>query len=160
MILTRFTFKSAGFTLLETLISVGIVAVALLTVAGVFISLLSAGSKNSDLETGVLVAQGTLSSVIYNVENNIGYSAAQKTAIFNTPSSTALISAGTVNLDTQPYIYDVTYQTVFTDASHTNNHLSLFEIKMWWASDSSATRQGQGRTSTSLSRLVSEQDNQ
>ena len=152
-----------GFTLLETLISVAIVAVALLAVGAVFISLLSAGTKNSDAETATLVAQGTLSHTIYDLVTGTGYTPAQKAAAFTAPVATLLVPPGTSNvtLNNQVYSYNITTQGVpIPGPVKANNALALITIQVWWNSDASGVRQGQGRTSTSMSRLINEQASQ
>ena len=54
---------SAGFTLLEVLVAVFIVAVALVTFMGLHLRSLDATIRAQDLTTGVLLAQGRLASL-------------------------------------------------------------------------------------------------
>ena len=150
-----------GFTFLETIVSVSIVTVALLVVAAVFTGAISAGSKNTDLESGVLIAQSTLNRTIYDVLNlTPPVTLVQKGIYFNSAVPTLLASSN-VTLNSQVYSYNVTCQMVYDPAPPpATNHLALFSIDVFWGLDPTGVRQGQGVTRTSLSRLVNEQSNQ
>jgi len=139
----RWRLPREGFSLLELIISIGIVAVALLVVATVFISVLKSGAKNTDLETGTLVAQSQLNQVIFNVVNLNGYTNTTRANVFSNPTT---IVTSTVALNNQVYSYNVTTQPIPLDLVHNNNLLAVFTVQVWWSS-ATGERQGQGRTS-------------
>ena len=145
-----------AFSLLETLVSVAIVTIALLVVAGVFISILSAGAKNSDAEAGVLIAQSQLNQAVYNLTDSASLPLAYAYAV-----PTLAYPPTNVTINNQVFSYNITLQNVSVPGPVVaKNGLFLCSIQMWWASDASGVRQGQGKTSTSMSRLVNEQASQ
>jgi len=153
--------KVPAFTLLELILSVGLVATCLLIVVGIFAAIISSSQKASDFAGGSLVAESELNRNIYDVVNQEPPYTGQKSTIFATTSRTLLSPPGSYNVTQgrQTYLCNLYVEGVYDPGTSpaSPNRLVRFDIEVNWTGDAALqTRAGQGRLTTSLSRFANE----
>jgi len=131
-----------GLTLLELLLAFSLITVVALIVTGLFLQLLQASAKRSDLTVGRVFAEATLEDVIRS----------------------GLYANTTAELEQGIYSHDASSQTQFFYRVTSNEAPCpppstksgyLLDIEVWWWNDAPGQRRAQiGLTSTRLSRWV------
>jgi len=136
-----------GFSLLELIVSIGIIGASLILVVGIFTVLISGSQKASDLTSGSVVADGLLSQTIYQVN-----SSSLALTIFNQVYSTPyLFRGGTYQLNNTVYFYKIYLTDVqagnadlkWSGVDNGNGgdaNLKRFDAVVWW-NDASAAAQ-------------------
>ncbi len=186
MAVTRVEMKKrrvdSGFSLIELLISIGIIATVLLYIMGVFTTGMRANRKSVDLTSGTLVAESVISRELYDILADSQRASDFFGATYGADSNTAYVQ-GSETLDGTVYTYklyvsDVSMQMAGTDASTTGmgNAIKKVDVQVWWwtqdeeaaktvnpeSSDSvennaKSFKQGYGVASVGLSRLINQQ---
>ena len=128
---------SRGLTLLETVIALGVLAILLIGLSGLFLRLLAGAEKSNDLSAGLLVAERILQQEC-SAARFQSSPAGQSTLLYNHDGATA-----------QEFLYQVTCSpmTVVTGGQP----IYYVDVQVWW---SGGSRQGQGRLSTRAGRLA------
>lgn len=148
----------------ELLLATALITVVLLTVAGVFLSIFRSQEKSSHGETGAVAAETVLNSKLHNIFAGVepGLTKADFFAN-NSPPATEL--SGNLLLAGTEYQYRVDYETVVDSSgvalgsSLPENRLKLVRVTCWWWNAAPGdTRQGYGKQSYTLQRLVNEND--
>lgn len=144
-----------GFSLLELIISIGIIGASIILVVGIFTVLVSGSQKASDLTSGSVVADGLLSQTIYQVlsvpERRDAF---WKAAAYATPT---VYRAGTYQLNNTVYFYkiylsDVTALTGLTwqpTDTGGRTYLKRFDVVVWW-NDAGAVASANNVTKSAL----------
>lgn len=152
-----------GFSLLEVVVSVGILAVGILTIIALFTQLLRASQKSSDSSLGVLAAESVLNKTISDILNDTGV--VSRTDFWNGNSPPDSPIEGSLKAGQTLMTYRITYQTLVDTAGDElgddlpENRVKKVDIILWWGTDDpSETRVGYGQLSTSASRIINEQD--
>lgn len=134
--------RASGLTLLETVLSFGLLATLLLGLMAFFTRFLSSTAKQDDLTAGVVFAQQQLDQAV--LQNTYA-------------TSTAALQQGLYTHDTAgqtTFFYQLTSTPVPLPAPSTKTGYYL-EVKVWWWSNAPGQdRAGVGKLSTQLSRLV------
>ena len=156
-----------GFSLVELLVSVAIVATVLLYIIGIFTSGMKANRKSIDLTAGTLVAESVMTHELYGILSDDD----KRAKFFNSSiySSGSSCMEGTQNLNNTVF----TYKLFVTDLPETfggsNNRLKKVDVQVWWWSDDvgeegggsgnnvNAFKQGYGVLSVGLTRIINEQ---
>jgi Tfp pilus assembly protein PilV len=149
--------KLRGFSVAELLLSLGFIAVAILTVLGLTATSLQAGREATDATTAALVAQTQLEKAIRTGKDDMVFWNVDHTAVPYAPGS------GLVSVDGTTFEYEVFAETVKdtggSDVGTTveaQNRLKKVDIVVhWWDSDSQE-RQGYGKLEVRQTRLVAE----
>lgn len=147
---------------MEVMISMGLLAVGILTVIGLFGQLAKDAQKASDTGAGVLAAESVLNRTINEILNDVG--PVSRAAFFASDSPPASPIQGTITANRTVMTYEITYRTV-ADTSGTplgsvlpENRSKLVELTLWWWIDNpDSARAGYGSLRTSASKLVNEQ---
>ncbi|MEW6280963.1 MAG: hypothetical protein AB1758_20285 [Candidatus Eremiobacterota bacterium] len=153
-----------AFSLAELMVSVGIVAVGILMVIGIFIGLLHQSQRSADRSAGTVVASSMLNQEIYQILNNT-HPTVTKADFFDLDSPPEPPLQGTVNLNGTVFTYTVRYQTVDDNTGSplgdglNNARVKRTDVTVWWWTDTADTaRKGYGYLRTQLTRLVNEGD--
>lgn len=144
-----------GFSLIEVLISFGIVLSALLLIVGSFIHLFAWGSKTTDLAAGALAAEQVTAQTLYaNLQN----STTRKTMFdaiaagsYAPPGSLAqgtFTNPGGLKFDYAIYASELTG----IGSSPDNRTAKIDTVITWWGGG----HQGAGQLKVELTRLVNE----
>lgn len=144
---------------MELVVSIGIIATAMLLVIGVFMSLFMASEKSVDLTSGTVVAE----SVLQDYVNRIAYDPAVRENFYRDDcaglyDSEMLAERGTRHFNQS----DFTYSVYLLDAadwgsSGTDPMCKISVVCTWWDSGtgvSGSTRHGYGLLQVELTRLV------
>jgi Tfp pilus assembly protein PilV len=123
-------------TLLETVIALGVLAVLLIGLSGLFLRLLAGAEKSNDTSAGLLVAERLLQQ-----ECNTGKFQSSP------PQSTLLYTHS--GEQAQEFLYQVTCSPMQVTAG--GKPIYYVDVQVWW---SGGSRAGQGRLSTRAGRLV------
>mgnify|MGYP001239157394 CR=1 FL=1 len=131
-----------GFTLLELLLAFSLMTITVLTLAGLFLQLLAAGSKRADLTVGRVFAESVLEDVIQR----------------------GVYATSTGDLEQGLYSHDVSTQTMFFYRLTSEQAACpppsarqgyLLEVEVWWWNGGPDQRRAQmGVTSTRLQRWL------
>lgn len=151
----RFTSKvSKGFTLSEVLIAMGVLMVAVLSVAAISFSALASSQKNSDSQTGTLLARQVLETSIEDARKNL-------TAPFWGQNSAATAyQTDTIQVGNTPFHCQVFVTDVNVAADPDLGTTPAFPLKRvdvvvdWW-DQPNQSRAGFGKLSTRTYRVVS-----
>lgn len=128
-----------GFSLIELIVSIGIIGTSLILVIGIFAYLVAGGQKASDLTSGTVAADGLLSQEIYQIMSVTN----TRNQFFLTSYSTPyLLSGGTYQLNNTVYFYKIYCQdapltgTAFTClqiyGGSSTTSLKQLDIVVWW----------------------------
>lgn len=133
--------KDRGFSLVELMIAIGILATAIILIMGVFLMGLDASQKGADLTAGTVVARFILDEYIYGMD----FAGMPSPAT----GSTLPAGTGTYALNNTNYSYSI-------DVTAVDHDLKKLDVSVWWwgSSPGSSTRAGQGQLKTNLSCLV------
>lgn len=141
-----------GFSLIELILSIGIVGTSLILVVGIFTMLFNGSQKAGDLTAGSVVADGIMTQTIYQVMCTETYRTAFFQAQYNGPT---FYRGGTYSLNSQVYFYKIYCQDLnFGSTLHNSDtdgingtYLKRFDIVVWW-NDASAASQTQAQNMT------------
>ena len=147
----------AGFSLVELMISVGIMSTTLLLVLGVFTNVMKASRKAVDLTAGTIVAEGVISTEMYAIMGD----EVAKNLFFKKTYNDPFVE-GTKHLNNSTFVYRM-YATEIPIGTKvlTDNRVKKIDVIVWWWADGEGNvttdkRAGYGYLRTELSRLVNE----
>lgn len=143
--------RRAGFTLMELLLSLGLIAVAILALMGMALVSVQARQKSFDTETAYQVAQNELQRI---VDGALSDTPAGLQAAFFEHSSSVPLESGTVTVGQTEFSFLVYVETLPFEAAP--NRLKKVDVEVWWWGEKPGERQGMGRLSYRTSRLVDE----
>lgn len=146
---------SKGFSLLEVLISFGIVLTALLLIVGSFIQLFAWGSKTTDLAAGALVAEQISAQTLYGaLQNDVARRNLFDAIAAGSYAPPGVMAAGTVsNPGGMQFGYAIYAAEVPGVGSTPDNRTAKVDtVVTWW----SGGHQGAGELKVELTRLVNE----
>ena len=153
--------KKRGFSLAELVLSIGLFALAVLTLLGLSLSISRTDSKALERSAGTLIANQVLGRTI--AELNADSPAGARENFFSIESAATIWDKGELKNGHTDFFYSVEVGTVRdagTGASLGNvlegNRLKRVTVHVWWAGESSQTRQGSGQLEVFVSKLVSE----
>lgn len=143
-----------GFSLTELVLSVFILALALIFIIAVFTKMLAATSKGADMTVATYLAQSELDKMLNDpvrlrdIVNNTTSS-----FLYTGASNLAYTTDFTDSLNRTTYYFQITAQPLINDA-FTERQLYYVEANVyWWEESPDAVREGLGRTHLRLSRL-------
>ena len=130
-------FKPTGLTLLETVIALGLLALLLIGMSGLFLRLLAGAEKSNDLSAGLLVAERILQDecAAARFESSPGV---ESTQLYSHDGEAS-----------QEFLYQVTCSPMQVSAS--GAPIYYVDVQVWWMGGS---RHGQGKLSTRAGRLA------
>jgi len=138
--------KLKGFTIAEILLSLGMLAVVLLTLLGLATQALQSNRKNLDTAGGQLVADQALERACYDAEQS------SSAPVWAVNSLTVPMSTTTVTLGTTPYNVTLYANDSLTVAT---KRLKRIRAHVVWA-DAPNGKAGQGQFRVEAARLVHE----
>lgn len=156
--------SNLGFSLIELMVSVGIMATTLLLVLGIFTNVMRASRKAVDLTAGTIVAESVLTKELYRVMADEG----AKARFFDEANNydTNELVAGTEHLNDAVFTYRVYASNVSLGSTMaTGNRVKKLDVVVWWWNSDekgedttihSQTREGFGFLRTEMTRLVNE----
>ena len=134
--------RSGGFSLLELMVSVGIMSVTLLLVLAVFTTSMRGSQKSTDLTAGVVVAESVLTKEVYDIVNSKpgdGAKADAKTALMD--GNGKVVASGIKNLNHTTFVWELKSTKVIPDGSvsgaGTTNNLLKLDATVWWGKTAS-----------------------
>ncbi|MBI3929166.1 MAG: hypothetical protein HY319_26715 [Armatimonadetes bacterium] len=149
-----------GLTLAELVVSIFLVATALLLVIGVFLTVLRGVEKSADLTAGATVAESMLNFEIYRVLSDTSPFLTRNQFLTQDSPPIGPIEAS-FSLNNTVFTYRIYHQTVedsagaVLGAGAAENRLKKVDIIVWWFTDNPGTqRQGHGFLRTGLTRMV------
>ena len=151
-----------GFSLVELLVSIGIVATVLVYIIGVFTTGMKANRKSVDLTAGTLVAESVISHELYGVLAD-----KDKSARFfaHTYTSNDAAIEGTETLSNTVFTYKLFVSDV-NQFVESGNKMKKVDVQVWWwvpeSTDTSdlqgnTIRAGYGVVSVGMTRLINQQ---
>lgn len=150
-----------AFSLLELVLSLGLLAAALVVLVTLFIQLFQAGNKAGHTASGVRVAETVLNQQLHAVFHD-AHPLYTRAAFWSTDGTVD----GGLQLAATDYSYQLDFTTVVSNtggatlgASLAENRLKAVHVRVWWwGPGADSTRTGQGRLTVELCRLVNEND--
>ena len=135
--------KRAGFSLLELMVSVGIMSVTLLLVLAVFTGSMKASQKTTDLTAGVIVAETVLTKDIYNIVNQVDKEADK--GAFENLKKGGVVASGIKNLNNTTFVWELNSTRIDSTDSGTSvggttidNQLVKLDVVVWWGKSGSS----------------------
>ncbi len=129
--------KCTGFSLLELMVSVGIMSVTLLLVLAVFTGSMKASQKTTDLTAGVIVAETVLTKDVYNIVNKVDKEADE--SAFDKLKKGGVVASGIKNLNNTTFVWELSSSRVDNTDSGTpvggttiDNQLVKLDVVVWW----------------------------
>jgi len=126
-----------GFSLIELMVSVGIMSITLLLVLAVFVGSTRASQKSVDLTAGIVVAESVLTREVYSIVNDTKYSSTIKNKLLKGDGT--VIASGVKNLNNTTFIWELTSTKVVDDTSTATdnpfgvkNSLLKLDAEVWW----------------------------
>ncbi|MCD4784384.1 MAG: type II secretion system GspH family protein [Candidatus Eremiobacteraeota bacterium] len=141
--------EEKGFSLVELMIAVSIIATALLLFIGVFFSMFKSSQKGVDLTAGIVVAESALSEYLYDRQEMSGGLSTNLVDNVGSPIT------GTTTLNKTIFTYEITCQDVGT------GNLKKIDVVVWWWQDTALKKEfksGYGKLNVSISRLIYSQN--
>lgn len=143
-----------GFSLTELVLSVFILALALIFIIAVFTKMLAATSKGADMTVATYLAQSELDRMLNDpvrlrdiVNNTSG-------DLYAGAYNLAYTTDFTDSLNRTTYYFQITARPLISDPHTTERQLYYVEANVyWWGESPDAVREGLGKTSLRLSRL-------
>jgi type II secretory pathway pseudopilin PulG len=135
----------SGFSLIELVLAVSIVATALLLFIGLFFTMFRASQKGVDLTAGTIVAESVLNQYLYDQQEKTGG------LTVNLVDNSGSPYTGTTSLNKTIFTYEITCQD--TD----NTDLKKVDVQVWWWQGDVAkqdNKEGYGKLNVKLTRLV------
>jgi len=139
---------------MELMVSVGILATALVLVVGIFMSVTQASQKSLDLTAGTIVAESILSRELYEVMGRED----SRHAFFARDYQTDPFVRGTERLNQTVFTYLI-YATGAMDGEVGNRVKKVDAVVWWWTEEGAASsggRTGYGFLRSEVTRLVNE----
>lgn len=145
--------KHMGFSLMELMVSVGIMSVTLLLVLAVFTGSMKASQKTTDLTAGVIVAETVLTKDVYNIMNQVDKEA-DKSAKEHLENG-GVVASGIKNLNNTTFVWELNSTKVSNSDSGASasgtaidNKLMKLDVVVWWGKsgaevDSYSSKEGQ-----------------
>jgi Tfp pilus assembly protein FimT len=134
--------KGAGVSLLELVFAIGLLAVAIVSLPGVFSVLIACTTKTTDLSAGVMFAQKVLEEAVVK-----GNPVALKSG------SEGIYTHDSANKTTFHHILRCTH--VLDNDNPVLGQAWYYEVEVyWWSDDPDRYRANMGRTSTRVGRMV------
>ncbi len=149
----------SGYSLIELLVAISILATAVLLMIGLFVSFLNSSQKSVDLTGGTVVASSLLNQEVYQVTSDNALASTFWTTFYS--PGAAPFASGSYPLNSVTYFYNIYCQDVEMPARLTSpTNLSPINLKRmdivvwWWNSSGPSTHQGEGRLQVESSRLM------
>lgn len=144
-----------GFSLLEIIIAIGVLAIAIVTVTALFTKVLRGSQKSVDLSRGTMLAQAIISERIYNTFDDDVVKDLWWTRV------DAGIYAGPSNFWESQTVNDmryVLYAAPVTALGAQPYRAAKVDVVVWWwdSQQTGGAREGYGELRTEVSRLVNE----
>lgn len=124
-----------GFSLIELMVSVGIMSITLLLVLAVFVGSTRASQKSVDLTAGIVVAESVLTREVYSIVNDAKYSSIRNKLL----KGEGTVASGVKNLNNTTFIWELTSTKVVDDTSTATdnpfgvkNSLLKLDAEVWW----------------------------
>ncbi|MGM9992715.1 MAG: prepilin-type N-terminal cleavage/methylation domain-containing protein [Candidatus Bruticola sp.] len=129
----------SGFSLLELMVSVGIMSVTLLLVLAVFTGSMKASQKTTDLTAGVIVAETVLTKDVYNIVNKVS-GEADVGAYDKLVGGGGVVASGIKNLNNTTFVWELTSNKVVDSGTGSvssgsevaKNDLVKLDVVIWW----------------------------
>lgn len=143
--------RQTGMSLAEVMLSVALLGLILVSVIGLFHSLLSSTSKSGDLTAATVLAQQKLNQMVADQPRNL--------SIYGTDFPTDIITDGIYTHDTQTateFYSRATPELLYTDPAIGKAYYVEITV-YWWTADKqtvTATRGGHGRQFIKMGRMV------
>lgn len=128
--------KASGLTLLETILAMGVLAILLTGLSGLFLKLLGSTEKANDLSAGLLVAERVLQEQV--VVARFESAPPDKTLLYTHDGQQAM-----------EFLYQVTCSPM--QVSPGGAAIYYVDVQVWW---SGGQRHGQGQLFTRVGRLI------
>jgi prepilin-type N-terminal cleavage/methylation domain-containing protein len=146
--------RQPGFSLIELLVALGILATTLVMVVGVFLTVTRATQKSLDLTAGTVVAQSILSREIYEAMSHD----TSRRFFFNKDYSNEPWVRGTERLNQTVFTYLLYANTVMNTG--VGNRVKKVDAVVWWWNEEAASvpgaKAGYGFLRSEVTRLVNE----
>ncbi|MCA9796236.1 MAG: hypothetical protein KC910_30725 [Candidatus Eremiobacteraeota bacterium] len=141
-----------GFSLIELLLAIGVLALVLLLVVALAISVMRRNQRALDVPVGSLAADTILTRLIYGMENNL----AARTAFYASPAVNTPWINGVFKMDRVDFTYatDVQSLPVGTSTGMADNRLVQVHIAVQWQEAHEGPNNGQQQAE--MVRLVHE----
>jgi uncharacterized protein (TIGR02598 family) len=139
----------AGFSIAEVILALGLLSVAVLALIGLATTALQARQKSDDTVIAKQVAESQLTRVIELALDDEAY----RNSFFDA-SGTEPFNEGNVTVGDTEYSFSISVNDLNLDVEP-NRLVKVEAVVSWWGGEESG-RQGAGRLSTKLSRLVNE----
>lgn len=156
----------SGFTMVELLLSLAIMAMVILTLFSLAASSVRGTEKTGHLATGQAVAESQLEYAIRNAQADIPAGDKDRFWGGNFPRSGTPFVEGSVNISGTEFKYAI-YATGFNHSATglpvggdvlLENRIKHVECLVWWMTENPEdSRQGFGKMTTSAMRLVNEE---
>lgn len=126
-----------GFSLVELMVSVGIMAITLLLVMAVFTTSMRAGQKSVDLAAGVLVAETVLTKDVYDIVHGKGDSVvdgSSATIRANLMDGNGdVVMSGIKDLNNTTFIWELkSTKLAGVDLDANISDLLRLDVEVWW----------------------------
>lgn len=132
--------NSRGFTILETVLALGLITLILVFLGVLFIRLIGTSDKSGDTSAGLNLADSLLQECV------------QK-KIFDHPGMDRSVRLYTHDASAATeFVYRISSQPTVMTAGQ--KPIYYMDVHVWWNVPAGSTRHGQGRLETHLSRLV------
>ena len=147
--------KPEGFSLLEIIIAVGVIAIATLTIIALFTQVLRGSQKSVDLSRGTMLAQSIIAERIYSTFDD------DLVKDFWWSQVDAGIYAGPGNFWERQTVNDmryVLYAAPLTGLGAAPYRAAKIDVVVWWwdSEQQGGAREGYGQLRTEVTRLVNE----
>ncbi|MBQ7528667.1 prepilin-type N-terminal cleavage/methylation domain-containing protein, partial [bacterium] len=127
-----------GFSLVELMVSVGIMSVTLLLVMAVFTTSMRAGQKSVDLAAGVLVAETVLTKDVYDVVHGKGEGVASGSSVDSMKANLlngdgSVVMSGIKELNNTTFIWELKSTKLSgVDIDADISDLLKLDVEVWW----------------------------
>lgn len=147
--------QNDGFSLVEVIVSIAIILVAIISITGLFISLLNSSQKGLDLTNGLVVAESVMNQYLYDKQETAGGLYANLTDNTSSPfTGTTESDYGDELSHKTVYSYEIVCKDMKTTAPLNLKRLDV--TVSWWRDPEkeSEYKAGYGRLTVYISRLV------
>lgn len=133
--------RARGLTLAELALAMALLALLILSMVGLFTTLLASSTKSSNLTAGTLVAQRVLQRAVDGGPPFEG-DGEHRLAMHEGQAATR-------------FVYSITSEQLYAPPGPLGAEASLLTVQVyWWVGDPGEARRGSGRLSTELQRVV------
>ena len=148
---TAYLRQARGFSMLEIILAIALIAIAVLVLMGLATTALSARQKSLDTEAARQVAQAQLQRVIRSALNDSPSGSRRRLFGHN---SEAPLESGSSTTGVTEFSYSVFAKSLTVGAAP--NRLAQVRVEVWWWGDKDQSRAGMGRLRYEISQLVDE----